>query len=53
MDNEVVTSCDYSKVDRKVKQIIQNTSKYLTIFDKKFIKAEILKAYDYARDAHE
>ena len=53
MDDEVVTSCDYSKVDRKVKQIIQNTSKYLTIFDKKFIKAEILKAYDYARDAHE
>ncbi len=53
MDQEHKTSCDYSKVDRKVTQIIKSTSKYLTIFDKKFIENEILKAYDYARDAHE
>ncbi len=44
---------DYIKIDKKVAQIIKKTSKYLTIFDENFIKEEVLRAYYYARDAHE
>ncbi len=50
---EIFTQYDYSKIDRRVNQIIKKTSKYLTIFDEAFIREEILKAYHYARDAHE
>ncbi len=50
---EIFKEFDYSKIDKKVDQIIKKTSKYLTIFDKDFISAEIKKAYFYARDAHE
>jgi len=50
---EIFKQYDYSKIDRRVDQIIKKTSKYLTIFEKSFIEEEILKAYYYARDAHE
>jgi hypothetical protein len=44
---------DYSKIDKKVERIIKIVSSYITNLDKNFIKEEILKAYLYARDAHE
>jgi len=50
---EIFKQYDYSKIDRRVDQIVKKTSKYLSIFDKNFIEKEILKAYHYARDAHE
>ncbi len=44
---------EYVKIDKRVEQIIKKTVTYLTIFDKKHIREEILKAYHFARDAHE
>jgi len=44
---------DYSKIDKKVDQIIKKTCIYLKIFDKELIENEIKKAYLYAKEAHE
>lgn len=44
---------DYTKIDKKVEGIIKIVTWYITNLDKSFIRDEIMKAYLYARDAHE
>lgn len=43
----------YSKIDKKVENIIKNVEKYMTGVTPVFIHEQIWKAYIYARDAHE
>ena len=45
--------CDYTKVDKKIDSIIKEVSKYMKDLSFDYIKEEILKAYYYARKAHE
>ena len=43
---------DYSAIDNKVKKIIDKVAKYQKNLKKSEIKKEILKAYEYAKQAH-
>lgn len=43
----------YELIDQEVKEITEKASKYMKLLSKKYVKAEIKKAYLYARDAHE
>ena len=43
----------YSKIDKKVENIIKNVEKYMTGVTPAFIHEQVWKAYIYARDAHE
>ncbi len=43
----------YSKIDKKVENLIKDVEKYMTGVTPAFIHGEIWKAYIYARDAHE
>lgn len=47
------TIYDYSKIDKKVDNIVKNVASYIDYFDIDYIKEEIFRAYIYARDAHE
>jgi hypothetical protein len=44
---------DYSKIDKKVDNIIKKVANYIDYFDEDYIREEIYRAYIYARDAHE
>lgn len=44
---------DYSKIDKKVEEIVKKVSSYINYFDERFIRDEIFNAYLYAREAHE
>ena len=44
---------DYTKIDKKVDNIIEKVSLYMNNLNKDYIKNEIYKAYLYAREAHE
>jgi len=44
---------DYSKIDKKVNEIVKKVCSYIKYFDESYIKEEIFSAYLYARDAHE
>ncbi len=52
-DSVIIPEIDYQKIDKRVEQIIKKTIKYSSITDKEYIREEILKAYYFARDAHE
>jgi dihydroneopterin aldolase len=44
---------DYSKIDKKVKEIVKKAQVYM--LDKSYddIYNEVIKAYNFSRDAHE
>lgn len=44
---------DYSLINKKVDKIIKISTSYLISIDKKYIEEQIMKAYIFARDAHE
>ena len=44
---------DYSKIDKKVDEIIDIVALYMKNLNKDYVRDEIYKAYLYARDAHE
>jgi hypothetical protein len=44
---------DYSKVDKRVKEIIKRATSYMTDKPAKELEKCILKAYTFARDAHD
>jgi hypothetical protein len=44
---------DYSKVDKRVKEIVKRAIFYMTDKSAKDIEKYILKAYIFARDAHD
>ncbi|MFA5916989.1 MAG: RelA/SpoT family protein [Candidatus Gracilibacteria bacterium] len=44
---------DYSKVDKRVKEIVKRATSYMTDKPAKDIEKCILKAYTFARDAHD
>lgn len=44
---------DYSKIDKRVKEIVKKASLYMVDKPYEEINEQIFKAYDYARDAHE
>jgi len=44
---------DYSKIDKKVKEIVKKASLYMINMSTEEIDKEVFKAYIYARDAHE
>ena len=46
-------STDYSKIDAQVRSIITAVSRYMPRVDPSVIAAEIMRAYHYARNAHE
>lgn len=50
MNETDIVEYDYSQIDKKVRKIIQNTSKYYN-WDMD-IESQIIKAYEFARDAH-
>jgi len=50
---EDIKKVDYTKIDKKVENIIKKAWKHLNNLDKEFVKKETEKAYIYARDAHE
>lgn len=43
----------YSKIDKRVEVIVKKVSIYMPNLNIKYIREEIFKAYEYARDAHE
>ena len=43
----------YLDIDKKLEFIIDSASKYMTSFNKEYIKQEVLKAYVFALEAHE
>ena len=43
----------YSKIDKRVEAIVKKVSIYMPNLNIKYIREEIFKAYEYARDAHE
>ena len=43
----------YTNIDKKVEKIVLNTAKYMTNLNIEYIKNEITKAYEYAKEAHE
>jgi hypothetical protein len=43
----------YSNIDKKVEKIVLNTAKYMANLNIEYIRKEIFKAYEYAKDAHE
>ncbi len=43
----------YEKIDRKVLKIIETVSEYMGNLNPEYIKVEILKAYEYAKEWHE
>jgi GTP diphosphokinase / guanosine-3',5'-bis(diphosphate) 3'-diphosphatase len=43
----------YNDIDAVVEEIIEKVSKYMTVVPREHIRAELLKAYLFARDAHE
>lgn len=43
----------YLKIDKKVDRIILRVTKYMSNLNPEYIKSEILKAYEYAKQAHE
>ena len=43
----------YSKIDKRVEVIVKKVSLYMPNLNIKYIREEIFKAYEYARDAHE
>lgn len=44
---------DYSKTDKKLKDLIKKVSLYMQDLDYDYISDEIYKAYDFAKEAHE
>ncbi len=44
---------DYSKIDKKIKEIAKKVSKYMTDVPYEDIERDIFKAYTFARDAHD
>jgi hypothetical protein len=44
MDNK------YEKIDKKVLKIVDAVSEYMTNLNSEYIKNEILKAYEYAKE---
>lgn len=44
---------DYSKIDKKVNDIVKKVSKYMVNLSFEEIEREVFKAYVFARDAHE
>jgi len=44
---------DYTKLDKKVDNIIKTVCGYIKDLSPEYIKQEILSAYLYAREAHE
>lgn len=44
---------DYSKVDKKVNEIVKKVSKYMTDIPYEDINRDIFKAYNFSRDSHE
>jgi hypothetical protein len=44
---------DYNKLDNSVEKIIDTVSKYITNLNIQYIRSEILKAYEYAKEAHD
>ncbi len=47
MDNK------YNKTDKKILKIVDIVSEYMTNLNSEYIKSEILKAYEYAKEWHE
>ncbi len=43
---------DYSNLEKKICRIVKWVTKYMTYYDKDYIKKEIFKAYEYAKQAH-
>jgi hypothetical protein len=43
---------DYTILDKKICQIVKKVEKYMTYYEKDYIKEEIFKAYKYAKEAH-
>ncbi len=43
---------DYSVLEKKVCSIVDQVTKYMTYYDRTYIKSEIFKAYEYAKEAH-
>jgi len=43
---------DYSKLEKKICKIVDWVSKYMDYYDKDYIKKEVFKAYEYAKEAH-
>ncbi|USN59042.1 MAG: hypothetical protein H6767_02965 [Candidatus Peribacteria bacterium] len=44
---------DYSKLESKIDIMVQHLATYIHDYDSAYIKNEIFRAYEYARDAHE
>ena len=44
---------EYLKIDRKIDKIISIVSNYMSNLNTEYIRSEILKAYEYAKVAHE
>ncbi|PZM81979.1 (p)ppGpp synthetase [Candidatus Gracilibacteria bacterium] len=44
---------DYSKLEAKVESIVEKVSSYMTNLNSQYIREEIFKAYNYAKQAHE
>jgi hypothetical protein len=49
----IVEENKYLKIDQKVDKIINLVSKYMTNLNIEYIRIEILKAYEYTKEAHE
>jgi hypothetical protein len=49
----IVEENKYLKIDQKVDKIINLVSKYMTNLNIEYIRSEILKAYEYTKEAHE
>ncbi len=49
---EIIKQYDYSILEKKICSIVDNVWKYMTYYDRDYIKEEIFKAYNYAKEAH-
>jgi hypothetical protein len=43
----------YLKIDKKIDKIVGIVSNYMTNLNSEYIRSEIIKAYEYAKEAHE
>jgi hypothetical protein len=46
MDNK------YLKIDRKINKVISRVCEYMNNLNPEYVKIEILKAYEYAKNSH-
>jgi len=51
-NKQEIIEYDFSILEKKICEIVKWVTKYMTYYEKDYIKKEIFKAYEYAKEAH-